>query len=123
MSVVLGCGILLEIRGGFQPQSSSDFGYLSKALSTLDRKSGRMMGIPPISLSLPRDLKYHLRPTFVSRRSSVTRGALDRLDGYLLETALEGKADWVVTGDQDLLTLEKFERVRFVTPRIFLQAF
>jgi len=40
----------------------------------------------------------------------------------LIEAALEGKAEWVVTGDQDLLTLEEFERIRFVTPRTFLRA-
>ncbi len=44
-------------------------------------------------------------------------------DDMLIGAALEGKAEWVVTGDRDLLTLEKFEEVRFVTPRIFLQAF
>jgi putative PIN family toxin of toxin-antitoxin system len=47
----------------------------------------------------------------------------DPSDDMFIAAALEGKAEWVVTGDQDLLTLEKFERVRFVSPRIFLQAF
>ncbi len=47
----------------------------------------------------------------------------DADDDMLIEAALEGKAGWVVTGDQDLLTLEKFESIRFVSPRVFLQAF
>jgi predicted nucleic acid-binding protein len=40
-----------------------------------------------------------------------------------IEAALEGHAEWVVTGDEDLLSLKKFESVRFVTPRRFLEAF
>lgn len=44
-------------------------------------------------------------------------------DDMVIEAALEGKAEWVVTGDGDLLILEKFEGIRFVPPRTFLQAF
>jgi predicted nucleic acid-binding protein len=40
-----------------------------------------------------------------------------------IEAALAGAAEYVVTGDKDLLTLKKFETVRFVTPRTFLAAF
>ena len=63
-----------------------------------------------------------LRGELVNRSRSV-RACRDPDDDMLIEAALEGKAEWVVTGDQDLLTLEKFEGIRFVTPRTFLQAF
>jgi putative PIN family toxin of toxin-antitoxin system len=63
-----------------------------------------------------------LRGELVNPTRSV-RVCRDPDDDMFIEAALEGKAEWVVTGDQDLLTLEKFEGVRFVTPRIFLQAF
>jgi len=39
-----------------------------------------------------------------------------------IEAALAGAAEYIVTGDDDLLTLKKFETVRFVTPRHFLAA-
>jgi putative PIN family toxin of toxin-antitoxin system len=55
--------------------------------------------------------------------SRPVRACRDPDDDMLIEAALEGKAEWVVTGDQELLTLEKFEGIRFVTPRTFLQAF
>lgn len=42
-------------------------------------------------------------------------------DDMVIEAALEGQARYVVTGDRDLLSLEKFEAVDFVTARIFLQ--
>jgi putative PIN family toxin of toxin-antitoxin system len=47
----------------------------------------------------------------------------DADDDRVIEAALAGRAEWVVTGDEDLLVLERFETVRFVTPRTFLSAF
>lgn len=46
----------------------------------------------------------------------------DPEDDMLIEAALAGGAEYVVTGDEDLLTLKRFETVRFVTPRRFLAA-
>ena len=46
----------------------------------------------------------------------------DPKDDMLIEAAVAGNADYVVSGDQDLLVLKKFEQVRFVTPRAFLEA-
>lgn len=47
----------------------------------------------------------------------------DPYDDMVIEAALEGRARYVVTGDQDLLSLEKFETVTFATARTFLEAF
>ena len=47
----------------------------------------------------------------------------DPHDDMFIEAALSGAAEYVVTGDQDLLSLRRFEGVRFVTPRTFLTAF
>ena len=44
-------------------------------------------------------------------------------DDRVIEAALAGGAEWIVTGDEDLLVLERFETVRFVNPRTFLSAF
>ena len=41
-------------------------------------------------------------------------------DDKYLAAALEGGASLVVTGDPDLLAVEEYEAVRFVTPRAFL---
>lgn len=46
----------------------------------------------------------------------------DPNDDMVIEAALAGGAEWVVSGDQDLLSMKKFENVRFVSPRTFLQA-
>ena len=41
-------------------------------------------------------------------------------DKYLV-VALDGRADFVVTGDQGFLALEAYEGVQIVTPRAFLE--
>jgi putative PIN family toxin of toxin-antitoxin system len=54
------------------------------------------------------------------RRVKVCR---DPEDDMLIEAAIAGRAEYVVTGDEDLLILKTFETVGFVTPRLFLAAF
>lgn len=46
----------------------------------------------------------------------------DPKDDMLIEAALAGNAEYLVTGDEDLLVLKKYETVRMVTPRTFLAA-
>lgn len=41
-------------------------------------------------------------------------------DDMFIEAALAGQAPFVVTGDEDLLSLKRFENVRFITPSAFL---
>lgn len=42
-------------------------------------------------------------------------------DNRLIEAALAARADVIVTGDQDLLTLERVDQIRILTPRKFLE--
>lgn len=53
-----------------------------------------------------------------TRRLKICR---DPKDDMFIEAALAGSAEYIVTGDEDLLTLKKFETVRFVIPRTFLE--
>ena len=41
-------------------------------------------------------------------------------DNRVLETAVEGKCEYVVTGDKDLLDLENYEGIKILTPGEFL---
>ncbi len=45
----------------------------------------------------------------------------DPKDDKLLELAVSGKADFLVTGDKDLLVLNSFRGVTIITPREFLE--
>lgn len=44
----------------------------------------------------------------------------DVKDDKFLACATEGKADYIVTGDKDLLVLKEYEGIKIVTPREFL---
>lgn len=46
--------------------------------------------------------------------------ARDDDDNRVLEAAVEGKCEYVVTGDKDLLDLKSYRRVRILTPAEFL---
>jgi uncharacterized protein len=54
--------------------------------------------------------------------SGLVRVCRDPGDDKLLETALVGRADCLVTGDQDLLVLHPFGRIPILTPAAFLAA-
>lgn len=45
----------------------------------------------------------------------------DPKDNMILDTALVGKADYIVTGDKDLLILGKFQKTTILSPKGFLQ--
>jgi putative PIN family toxin of toxin-antitoxin system len=46
----------------------------------------------------------------------------DPKDNKFLELAINGKADYIITGDQDLLVLNPFQTIRILTPQEFLFA-
>lgn len=88
------------------------------------------------TLSLPRiRRKYHFTETDIATVVALllTRGILvaperrievcrDQTDDMVLEAAVAGRADYIVTGDEDLLVLGSFEGIRIVGPAEFLRA-
>jgi putative PIN family toxin of toxin-antitoxin system len=60
--------------------------------------------------------------TIVSVNSrTVTGVSRDPDDDAILAAAVEGCADYIVTGDQDLLAIGDYQGIRIVTPRAFLR--
>lgn len=57
----------------------------------------------------------HVRHTFTVCR--------DPKDDMYLELALSGKADCIITNDEDLLALDTFENIPIITPKEFLDRF
>lgn len=47
----------------------------------------------------------------------------DPADNQVLETAVVGKCDFLITGDKDLLSLEKYNQIEIVAPAQFLAKF
>jgi len=46
--------------------------------------------------------------------------AADPDDNKYIEAAVEGLAQFVVTGDKHLLSLKSYENIRIITPRVFV---
>ena len=58
---------------------------------------------------------------FVQPEPLDERVCRDEDDDVVLATALAGKADVIVTGDEDLLVLKKFRGIKILSPRQFLE--
>lgn len=61
------------------------------------------------------------RTEWISVRSHFTIIARDPSDDKFPDCAVDGRADWIVTGDRDLLALKEFQGVRIDTPSAFLR--
>ena len=51
----------------------------------------------------------------IIQTTSVQTQCRDPKDNFLLELAADGKADYLITGDNDLLVLKTFEKTKIVT--------
>lgn len=47
----------------------------------------------------------------------------DPLDNKFLECALDGKVDYIITGDKHLLELKKYKKIKIVDPKTFIDIF
>jgi hypothetical protein len=54
-------------------------------------------------------------------RTQLINASRDLKDNFILELAVESKADFIVTGDKDLLVLKSFRDIRIVKPKEFLK--
>ena len=53
-------------------------------------------------------------------RIKLTNACRDPKDNFILELGMEAKADFIVTGDKDLLMLKSFHGISILTPKEFL---
>ena len=115
--------------------SGKPFASLSWALDNATiLTSAELISELSTRLARPKFAKYvseERRNAFVSEVALLSvqievPGALkacrDPDDDKLLEIAVLGQADCIVTGDQDLLVLDPFRGVRIMTPASFLEA-
>jgi putative PIN family toxin of toxin-antitoxin system len=59
----------------------------------------------------------------LGQTASVTPICRDSDDDLIIACAKDAAADYIVTGDEDLLVLKNYERIRIVTPREFEKLF
>jgi len=65
--------------------------------------------------------KFLMESELVEIRERV-EACRDPKDNQFLELAVNGKADFLVTGDEDLLVLHPFRAIQILTPRDFLNS-
>jgi putative PIN family toxin of toxin-antitoxin system len=63
-----------------------------------------------------------LKVATITPGENIVRGASrDPADDLVLSCAAEGRADFVISGDQDLTELESYEGIRIMLPAAFLR--
>lgn len=68
--------------------------------------------------------KWHtfaLENSIILKESEFVRICRDPEDNKFLNCAIEGKADYLISGDDDLLSLKTIESTKIVTPTQFLK--
>lgn len=71
---------------------------------------------------LPLLTAYRARVALVKPAKLASAVCRDRDDDVVLQTAKAAKASCILTGDQDLLVLERFEGIDILSPRAFVEA-
>jgi putative PIN family toxin of toxin-antitoxin system len=88
-----------------------------------------VLSYPRIAEQLPLDdAELGAVLTGLLAKAEVTPGQLhlpgvtrDPKDDAVVACAVEGKADYIVSGDQDLLALGEYQGIRVITPRQFVE--
>jgi putative PIN family toxin of toxin-antitoxin system len=74
----------------------------------------------PIKIKLIEELlEEHFTLVYPQKNISVVR---DEDDNRVLEAAIEGTCNYIITGDKDLLSIGKFENIIILRPTEFLEA-
>lgn len=75
----------------------------------------------PLSLSDFYLLKQEMQRSFVTVNPAIVLDVVrDKDDNRVVEAAVEGRCDYIVTGDRDLLELKQVQKIKIVTPAKFL---
>jgi uncharacterized protein len=88
-------------------------------LRELRSTSRNKFAVDPDELPLLRQL--HEEAEIVAPVRLDERVCRDKGDDMVLASAIAGKADVIVTGDEDLLVLKKFRGIKILSPRQFLE--
>lgn len=98
--------------------------FLPVTSRSLLEEFGRVIEYPKLQAMFADPMSYVLLVETMSifvDPSTKVNAVSDPADNHVLEAAREAHADFVVTGDNDLLELENFEGSEILTPKEFLR--
>jgi putative PIN family toxin of toxin-antitoxin system len=67
-------------------------------------------------------VRYKMRLHYVDLGSISVTVCRDPKDNMILETAVIGKSDYIISGDDDLLSLKKYQNITILNPADFLKS-
>lgn len=107
------CGALFELCLDRHTTILSDF-----ILAEVRRAFAQKLKMPQHSIS---KIESYLREICVlSSFDKISKNICrDKDDNNVIALAVSAKADFIITGDKDLLVLKKYQSVRIVSPREF----
>jgi uncharacterized protein len=87
-----------------------------------------VLGRPKFDRFITREERDEFLTALVTRATLVEmiekiQGCRDPKDDKVLELAVNGQAEYIVSGDQDLLVLNPFRQVSIITPEEFVRIF
>lgn len=87
-------------------------------LETSQKIAERLEARPTLFLKLEETLKEYAYYIFVEPQTHLCRDVKDNL---VLDTAVQAGANFIVTGDKDLLILKSYQNIPILTPAEFLR--
>lgn len=98
--------------------------YTLLSSAEIERELIRVLGYPKFGLTpqeiLPIIIDYNTYAKKMKVTSTISIIKKDPTDNIFLACAIDGKADYIVSGDHHLLELQTFRKIPIVTPKNFL---
>ncbi|MFQ5864486.1 MAG: putative toxin-antitoxin system toxin component, PIN family [bacterium] len=98
--------------------------YTLLSSAEIERELIRVLGYPKFGLTpqeiLPIIIDYSTYAKKMKVTSTISIIKKDPTDNIFLACAIDGKADYIVSGDHHLLELQTFRKIPIVTPKNFL---
>ena len=92
----------------------------SEVQDTFKKVAKKIGAEPSLIVKLDESLREYADVVSVTSEANICR---DPKDNLILDTAHQGKADFIVSGDKDLLVLSKYKGTPILTPKEFLKKF
>lgn len=89
-------------------------------LEEINEVAGRKFSIPKVELIKLLDFLM-TNCIVIDIKGTLKDIVSDSSDNKIIETAVLGGADYIVTGDKHLLNLRKYEKIKIITPQHFSQ--